>query len=159
MALVDDRKAPDYVPSTNELDQIPDDLLGGPQPPAYLILGTSPYAVTNPPERGDELMYCVKLVCKGKSEKDLADGKVQHKRAMHCVKMWPVGEPEPEDPKTDEELAAEDQPPLFDKDGEIATMGEIADELLGESLADVGTDDDNNVVEFAGRPAFSDGEE
>lgn len=149
MALVDQKPA--GLDSTNTLDAIPDDLLGGPPPPAYLKLGTSPYAVDAPPERGDERVYCVKLVCKGKNEKDMADGKVRHERSMHCVKMWPVGEQEPEDPKTDEELAAEDQPPLFDDDGDPATMGEIAGELLGEELADAAG------VEFEG-PAFSDGE-
>ena len=133
MALIDEKPAD--LASTNALDEVPDDLLGGP-PPAYLKLGTSPYAVDAPPERGDERLYCVRLVCKGKNEKDMADGKVRHERSMHCVKMWPLGEPEPEDPKTDEELAAEDQPPLFGDDGEPEVLGDAVDELLGEELAD-----------------------
>lgn len=116
MALITDREAPADVPEANPnvLNDLPDDLLGGPRPPAYLKLGTSPYAVDSPPERGDQRIYCVKLVCKGKNEKDMADGKVRHERSMHCVKMWPIDEDEPEDPKTDEELAAENQPPLYD---------------------------------------------
>lgn len=162
MALIEDRTAPADVPTTNQLDDLPDDLLGGPPPAAYLKLGTSPYAVETPPERGDERLYCVKLVCKGKNEKDMADGKVRHERTMHCVKMWPIGEQEPPDPepvKTQAELdaeaeaeAAKDQPPLFGDDGEPETMGDIADDLLGEELADAAG------VEFEGGPAFSDGE-
>ena len=141
MALITDRKAPADVPEADPdlLKDIPDDLLGGPKPPAYLKLGTSPYAVDSPPERGDQRIYCVKLVCKGKNEKDMADGKVRHERSMYCVKMWPLGEDEPEDPKTDEELAAENQPPLYDME-------------TGEPHDPDADDGPDNVV----RPEFSD---
>lgn len=142
--LITDRKAPADVPEADPdlLKNIPDDLLGSPPPPAYLKLGTSPYAVDAPPERGDERIYCVKLVCKGKNEKDMADGKVRHERSMHCVKMWPIDEDEPEDPKTDEELAAENQPPLYDDNGDPVDGDEYGAEA----------DDADNVV----RPEFSD---
>lgn len=118
MGLITDRTAPRDIPSADSLRDLPDDILGSPPPPAYLVLGTSPYAVDTPPERGEERIYAVRLICHGKAEKDLADGKVQHKRVMHCVKMWPVNEPEPEDVKSDEELAAENQPPLYGDDME-----------------------------------------
>lgn len=128
MALIDEKPAD--LASTNALDEVPDDLLGGPPQPAYLKLGTSPYAVDSPPERGDVRYYSVKLVCKGKNEKDEATGKVKYERAMHCVKMWPIGEQEPPDPEPKPEkktkkqedaeaeaAAADDQPALFDDDG------------------------------------------
>lgn len=162
MTLIDEK--PNDLPSTNALDDI--EIPREPSQPAYLKLGTSPYAVTDPPERGDERLYCVKLVCKGKNEKDQADGKVKHERTMHCLKMWPLGEPEPADPpkkktKAEEDAeaeaaAADDQPPLFDDDGGASDEDYYDDGDEDQGDCDTEAEADDNVVPFSGGPSFSD---
>lgn len=169
MALIDDRTAPADIATTNALQSIPDDLLGGPPQPAYLSFGTTPHAIENPPNADDDdtRVFMIRARCTGEhGPLKRKDGEVRYKRDMAIQAIWLPGEPEPERGKTQAELdaeaeaeAAKDQPPLFGDDGEPSTLGEIADELLGESLADAGTDDDSNVVDFAGRPPFSDGGE
>lgn len=138
MALIEDRTAPADIPTTNELDKFSDDLLGGPPPPANLKLGTSPYAVDSPPEIGDFYYATVKLECTGKNQRVMADGKIRHERTMACRKMWPAGEDEPADPKTDEELAAENQPELFGDDG-LPNDGEP--EAMGDAMGNVARPD------------------
>lgn len=155
MALIDDREAPDYVASTNELDNIPDDLLGGPPPPAEIRLsGKTLLVLEDPPEPGDELVLLIRVKVNGTGV-DLHDNdeEVPYRKAK-LVTCWKPGTPEPQVKKTQAEQdaeaeaeAAKDQLPLFGDDGEPETMGAIADELLGEELAE---------TEFDGGPAFSD---
>jgi len=138
---------PENIPTTNALDEVPDDLLGGPPPPAYLVFGTTPAAIEEPPANGDVVVYMVRARCKGEhGPLTRADGEERYKRDMQIQAIWLPGDPEPEEPKTQAELdaeaeaeAAKAQPPLFDDAGDPATG-------------------DGNVVEFGGRPPFSDGE-
>jgi hypothetical protein len=149
---------PEDLPSTNQLDEIDDDLLGGTVPPAYLSFGMTPCAIENPPADGDLVYFMVRARCTGEhGPVTRSDGEKRYKRDLKIQAIWLPGDPEPEEPKTQAELdaeaeaeAAKDQPPLFGDDGEPETMGDIADELLGEELADAAG------VEFDGGPAFSD---
>jgi hypothetical protein len=162
MALIDDRQAPADVPTTNELDQIPDDMLGYPPGPQNVMLGTSVLmAMDPPPKTGDYIDVAMRLRVKRTAEdKPTVDSPLSYPRYCEIVVAWPLGEemPKPKKSKAEEDAeaeaeAAEDQPPLFGDDGEPETMGEIADELLGEELADAAG------VDFEGGPAFSDGGE
>lgn len=144
---------PEDLPSTNALDAIPDDLLGGPPPPAYLSFGTTPHAIENPPnaEDDDTRVFMIRARCTGEhGPLKRKDGEIRYKRDMAIQAIWLPGEPEPEPEKTQAELAAEaeaeaakDQPPLFSDDSE---------DLAGEELADAAG------VDFEGGPEFSDGE-
>lgn len=148
MALVDDRTAPADIPTTNALDNIPDDLLGGPPPPAEIRMsGKTLLTLENPPEPGDELVLLIRVKVNGTGV-DLHDNdeEVPYRKAK-LVTCWKPGSPEPQVPKTQAELdaeaeaeAAKDQPPLFGEDGEPESLGDVID------------------GEFGGRPPFSDGE-
>lgn len=131
MAEIADRTAPAWVPTTNELDNIPDDLLG--KPPAYLVLGTTPDLFEDPPEPGDTMTLVVRVRCKGFAGDLNADGKFVHKRKMTITAAWVQGQPEPPD-------ADAEQPALFDEDGEPTDEPEV----IGDILAGVD------------RPGFSD---
>lgn len=173
MALVDDREAPDYVPTTNELDNVEDPDLNqhGLSIDRYLAFGTTPRALPNPPRDGEVVIYKVKVECVGQAHKRRSDGEIRYRSELEILSVARVDEDLPPDyekpsakKKTKaqqeaeaEAAAADDQPPLFEDEPE--SLGDIADELLGEELADAaGADDDSNVVEFEGRPPFSDSE-
>lgn len=120
--------------STNALDDIPADLLG--PIPAELRLGSNTLLVQEtPPHVGDTVTICARLriVREGKEQLD-TDGDVTHFRNAKVVAAWIKGDPEP--PNEDE-----DQPALYDDDGEPT------DEATGASEAEV-----DNVA----RPDFSD---
>lgn len=114
MALVSDQ--PKDIPTTNALDDIPDDLLS--TPPAYLSFGTTPCALEDPPAIDAVETYVVRVRCVGESRSERTDGELRHGRKLQiqwCVKQ---GQPEPPDPK-------DEQPPLFDENGDA---GEWDDE-------------------------------
>lgn len=149
MALIDDRNAPADVPSTNALNDIPDDLLGGPPPPAYLAFGTTPAAVENPPSDGDLVYYMVRARCKGEhGPLTRSDGEKRYRRDLQIQAIWLPGEPEPEIEKTQAELdaeaeaeAAKDQPPLFDEDGPVDGANYGEPEVLGDAMDNVARPD------------------
>lgn len=127
MGLVTDRKAPADVKTTNALDAIPDDLLGGPPPPAEIRLGANTLMVMDePPAVGDYIDISMRLRIKTKAEEQKApDSDLVHYRGTALVAAWPLGETMPEPKKSDAELeaeaaaeAAKNQPPLFGDDNE-----------------------------------------
>ena len=166
MALVDDREAPDYVPTTNELDKIPDEVPPG--TPTEIRLGQAVLmSMVNPPEAGSYIDISARLYIKHSGfDQNTPDSPKVPVRLSKIIVAWPMGEkmpPPPEKPakktKAQEEAeaaaaAADDQPPLFEDDGEPELLGDAVDELLGEELADAADD-----TEFEGGPAFSDGGE
>ena len=128
MSLITDRIAPPDVPSTDVLRDLPDDILGGPPPPAYLSFGMTPCPIENPPNADDDdiRVFMVRARCTGEhGPLKRNDGEVRYKRDMQIQAIWLPGEPEPEPVKTKAELdaeaeaeAAKNQPPLYDDEGE-----------------------------------------
>lgn len=133
---------PEDLPTTNALDEVPDDLLGGLQPPAYLSFGMTPAAIENPPANGDVVVYMVRARCKGEhGPLTRADGEERYKRDLQIQAIWLPGEPEPEEPKTQAELdaeaeaeAAKAQPPLFGDDPDA----ELGDTFEGPAFSSGG---------------------
>lgn len=154
MALIDQK--PENLPGTNALDDIPDDLLGGPQPPAEIRMsGKTLLTLENPPEPGDELVLLIRVKVNGTGV-DLHDNdeEVPYRKAK-LVTCWKPGTPEPQRAKTQDEIdseaaaeAAKNQPSLYEDDP--AALGDLLDEYAGEPA-------DDNVVPFES-PSFSDGE-
>lgn len=107
MALVTDK--PDDIPSSNDLDHI--DL--GDTPPAYLSFGSTPNAMSEPPEVGETRTYVVRVECTGQSESVRTDGEHRYGRKLNVLWAVQQGKAEPPDPDGE-------QPALFDEDGEIA---------------------------------------
>ncbi|OBK04060.1 MULTISPECIES: hypothetical protein [Mycolicibacterium] len=144
MALIDDREAPSDIPTTNALDQVPDDLLGGPPPPAEIRMsGKTLLTLENPPEPGDELVLLIRVKVNGTGV-DLHDNdeEVPYRKAK-LVTCWKPGTAEPQPKKTQAELdadaeaeAAKDQPPLFGEDGEPEALGDVIEGEFGPSFSD-----------------------
>lgn len=105
--LVTDK--PQDLPTTNALDDIPDDLLD--IPAAYLSFGTSPCALDDPPEIDEVRTYIVRVRCTGKTEKERTDGEMRHGRQLAIQACWESGK---QPPNTDE-----NQPGLFDEAGDV----------------------------------------
>lgn len=113
--------------SGNDLDSIPDDLLGGPPPPAEIRLaGKTLTVLENPPAGGEDVVLLVRLKVRaaGVDFNDDGNEEVPY-RSMKLVSCWKPGDKEPEPVKTKAELdaeaeaeAAKNQPPLYGDDGE-----------------------------------------
>ena len=129
MAEVTDRTAPAWVPTTDELAKIPEDLLG--PIPAEIRLGQNVLTMMEkPPELGDTVTVVCRLRItregKEKASGD-ADGEIRHFRAGKVVASWLKGDPEPPNPE-------DGQPGLFDE-GEDEPIDEP--ERLGDIVAGV----------------------
>lgn len=168
MSLITD--PPKDLPSSNELDKIEDPDAAPPVQPEELRLGSSILMVMeNPPHTGDYVDVAMRLRIKRTAEDQATpDSPLTYPRYAEIVVAWPLGTemPKPKKSKAEEDAeseaaAADDQPPLFDADGDPEVLGDAVNEMLGEELADAaGADDeDSNVVPFEGGPAFSDGGE
>jgi hypothetical protein len=127
MAEITDRKPPAWVPTTNSLADIPDDLLGGPPPPAEIRLGANVLLVMdNPPNVGDYIDLSMRFrISHAGVDQKAPDSDIVHMRRAALVVAWPLGKEMPEPKKTDAELeaeaaaeAAKNQPPLFGDDNE-----------------------------------------
>lgn len=143
MALVTDK--PKDIPSSNDLDNVVDPDANDAEP-AYLSFGSTPAALSDPPEVGQVRTYIVRVECTGQSESVRTDGEHRYGRKLSI--LWAVlkGKAEPPDPDAD-------QPALFDEDGEVsADAGDSDDE-------DTDDEDDPLDDEACGRPPFSDGEQ
>lgn len=140
MALVTDK--PDDIPTSNDLDHI--DL--GDIPPAYLSFGSTPNAMSEPPEVGEIRTYVVRVECTGQSESVRTDG--EHRFGRKLSVLWAVqkGKTEPPDPDAE-------QPALFGEDGEIAVDEAEAEADESQADEDQGAELDG---EECGRPPFSD---
>jgi len=127
MSLITDK--PENLPSGNDLDSIPDDLLE--TPPAYLSFGGSPAALDDPPCVGEVRTYIVKARCTGEHGPiERKDGEMRYTRTLSIIAAWESGKrPPPVD---------EPQPGLFDAAGEPAI-------------------DPESDERFDGGPDFSDG--
>ncbi|MGV0627181.1 hypothetical protein [Mycolicibacter minnesotensis] len=131
MSLVTDK--PDGLHSGNDLDYVidPDD---NDAEPAYLSFGSTPAAMSNPPEVGEKRTYIVRVECTGQSESVRTDGEHRYGRKLSILWAVEKGKAEPPDPDAD-------QPSLFDDEHDED----------GEDGADTDLDD-----EACGRPPFSD---
>lgn len=164
---------PEDLESTNALDDIEDP--NPPVEPQELRLGSSTLMVMeNPPHTGDYVDIAMRLRIKRTAEdQSTPDSPLTYPRYAEIVVAWPLGEqmPKPKKSKAEEDAeaeaaAADDQPALFDDDGDDGDE-DYDDELAGEELADAagvdvdGEDDAeaDNVVPFNGGPAFSDDSE
>jgi hypothetical protein len=107
MTLITDTKAPADVPTTNELDKIPDDLLS--IAPAYYSLGSTPYPIEDPPNIGDVRTVIARIRCTGIGETVRTDGERRHVRKFEITGMREWG-------KAGQPDADEAQPPLFGDD-------------------------------------------
>lgn len=103
---------PTGLPSTNQLDSIPDDLLGNIA--RELRLGQNTLLVLDdPPKLGETRDVVVRLrVTREGAEQKAVDGETTHFCGGKIVTAWMLGQPVP--PKEDE-----DQGALLDEDGQI----------------------------------------
>lgn len=132
MAEITNRTAPAYVPTTDALASIPADLLG--PIPAEIHLGSNVLMVMEkPPEVKDVITVVMRLRIKDEGKKEAGEGNEElvHYRKAKVIAAWLKGEAEP--PNADE-----DQPGLFDDDGE--TSGDEP-ESLGDVMASVARPD------------------
>lgn len=105
--LVTDK--PDDLPSTNALDDIPDDILS--VPAAYLSFGSTPCAMDEPPAVGEVRTYIVRARCTAEHGPiERKDGEMRYTRTLTIQAAWEAGK---QPPSTDE-----DQPGLFDEAGD-----------------------------------------
>lgn len=147
MALIDEKPAD--LPSGNDLDNIPDDLLQ--TPPAYLTFGGTPAPLEEPPAQGDVKTYLVRARCTAEHGPiERKDGELRYTRTMLIQAIWEPGQTPP---------ATDDQPALLGQDGEInedATPDETGEpEDLEPDFGDSSDEDtDDSGVE---NPAFSHG--
>jgi hypothetical protein len=119
---------PGGLKSGNDLDNIPDDLLGGPPPPADIQLaGKTLTTLASPPAPGETVVLNIRLRVYdvGIAYGDNGEGEPSHYRKTKLVSCWIPGQPEPlpakskaEEDAEAEAAAAENQPPLYDDDGE-----------------------------------------
>lgn len=125
MTIIQDK--PDNLPTSNALDNLPDDLLGGPPPPADIILaGKTLTTLAEPPSPGETrvLMIRVRAYEEGITYGDNGEGEATHFRKTKLISCWLPGQPEPVSKKTQAEKdaeaeaeAAKNQPPLYDESG------------------------------------------
>lgn len=122
MSLIKD--APQDLPTTDALADIPDDLLG-PVPAVIRLSGKDLLVMESPPNIGDFVKMEITMRCKDDGRTLLADGEIGHYRVMSFVaakvtadpyKPEPEPEPEPEPGLLDEAMninpdaiSAEDQ--------------------------------------------------
>lgn len=138
MALITDRTAPSGVPTTDALASIPADLLG--PIPAEIKLGQAVLMIMEkPPEVRDTITVVMRLKVKDAGVAEAGEGgeELTHYRKVKVVAAWIQGEAEPPNPD-------EDQPGLFDDDGE--PTGDEP-ESLGDVLNNVARPDFSNAGE------------
>lgn len=131
---IDTSKASDY-PSTNKLDDLPDDLLAN--PPAYYSLGQTPAPMEDPLAIDEWGVFVIRARCVGMSQSERTDGEMRHGRKLQI--QWCIKQGQPEPPDEDQE-----QPGLFDDAG-----NEPADD----------EDREPGIVRPVDRPGFSDAEQ
>lgn len=106
-------KPADLTPK-NDLDNIPDDLLG-PVPARIEMSGKTLLVMEEPPQPGEFFKLEVTLRCKDEGRELLADGDYEHYRKTAFISAEltvPPFKPEPEP-------APEPEPGLFDESGDI----------------------------------------
>lgn len=177
MSLIDQK--PSDLPSTNELDKIPDDAAA--DGPAEIRLGQAVLmTLLDPPEVGSYIDISARLYIKHEGfDQNTPDSPKVPVRQAKLIVAWPLGEqmPKPKPKKKTkaeedaeaEAAAADEQPALFendedDADGEDPDGGWDTEDDDAALFEDDGgeedpEDDEDNVVPFEGGPAFSDGGE
>lgn len=143
MALVTDK--PKDIPSSNDLDNVVDPDANDAEP-AYLSFGSTPAALSDPPEVGQVRTYIVRVECTGQSESVRTDGEHRYGRKLSILWAVPKGKAEPPDPDAD-------QPSLFDDECDGPDDDDQDDE---PDTDEPGAELDD---EACGRPPFSDGDE
>lgn len=107
MALI--KEKPADVASSNDLDGVEVPQEG--TPPAYLVFGTSPCAVEDPPALGEVRTYIMRTRCTGEHGPiERKDGEQRYTRTLSVQYCYEEGKPKPPDPD-------DDQPGLFDEGG------------------------------------------
>lgn len=119
-------KKPSELKPVNDLDSIPDDLLGGPPSPADIVLaGKTLTTLASPPGPGETVILMIRLRVydEGTAYGDNGLGEPAPYKKTKLVSCWIPGQKEPEPKKTKDELeaeevakAAENQPPLYETD-------------------------------------------
>lgn len=141
MTLVTEK--PDGLHSGNDLDYIADPDANDAEP-AYLSFGSTPAALSDPPEVGQVRTYIVRVECTGQSESVRTDGEHRYGRKLSILWAVQKGKAEPPDPDAD-------QPSLFDDGDEPDAEGDEGAEHQDDEPDDGELDD-----EACGRPPFSD---
>lgn len=123
---------PADIPTTNALASIPDDLLG-PAPATIRMSGKDMLVMDRPPEMGEFVKMEITMRCKNDGRTLLADGGIEHYRVMTFVAAKVTTEPykpEPEDTPL-----PNDDPAMFDRDGNIPD-GDEPEEIAPDSGLD-----------------------
>lgn len=150
------------IPSSNDLNKIPDDLLG--PIPAEIRLGSNTLMVMDkPPEVRDVVTVMARLRIKDAGVEEAGDGgeDLTHYRKARLVTAWLAGQPKPPNPDDPDQGALFDNP----DDAEIAAAKELlAAHGFGitepepepvEVADDSGDEDGGNDPDNVARPDFS----
>ncbi len=138
MALITD--PPVDLPTTNALDNIPDDLLD--IPAAYLAFGSTPCAMEEPPAVGEVRTYIVRARCTAEHGPiERKDGEMRYTRTLTIQAAYESGK---QPPNTDDQ-----QPGLFDE------AGDVNPDAIDDDHQDPADDNGDGLNEF--NPEFSHG--
>ncbi|RFZ15055.1 hypothetical protein VIMS_02485 [Mycobacterium marinum] len=127
MTIISDK--PEGLPSSNALDDIPDDILG-PAPATIRMSGKDMLVMDKPPEIGECVKMEITMRCKDDGRTLLADGGIAHYRVMSFVTAKVTAEPYMPAPESDPP-PDDDDPAMIDRDGNIP------DDETGEIEPDV----------------------
>jgi hypothetical protein len=107
-------KPGDLVPTPNDLDSIPDDLLG-PHPANIRMSGKDLLVMDAPPDIGEFVKMEITMRCKDDGRTLLADGGIGHYRVMSFVAAKVTTDPYKPEPESGDD----GQPGLLDANGQI----------------------------------------
>lgn len=134
MAEVKDK--PSDIPTTNALDGIQIDPASGLSVDAYLSFGSSPKAMTDPPQCGDIRTYLVKVECVGESKGVRTDGEMRYTRKLAVLgaRVWTPGTTEAPSGGDENQgaLFDEDGTPVDEDDEDHVVDAEVVEEGEGE---------------------------
>lgn len=148
MALITDKPA--GLDSGNDLDKLPDDLLG-PHPAEIVFQNRILDVMDQPPEPGELVKFEFTLRTRKDGREKLDDGTYKHYRIMEFVKAVLTVGPHAPAPDPAADAPPDDDPAMIDRDGNIpddesdddTTTGEEADGLdeFNPTFSHNGTDD------------------
>ena len=149
MALVTDREAPPDIPTTNALATLedPDNPTPERERAEIYLSGAHIATVDRAPLGRERITMMVELEVVEESVRfNENDTEIPIRRCRRVGDMWPVGTVRPEKKKTKveqdaeaEAAAAENQPPLFDEDGNEVDFDDVAQD---DGDADIESEND-----------------